>query len=526
MLVLTCSVARNTFTARFLQAWLPKRTIRLPSMELATIEDVGKIVRPALDRGILENIEDLNRNNPKDFMEAFLKKNTAFAILSHRWSDDELSFQDICKLSLVTPEAVTTFIQQCSKRSPQSTSTEVINKLVELSGGSTPPSDGGPTMLHRLMDLCPHISECTGLVKLIKFCDLAFEQHKCELAWIDTCCINKTSSAELDESIRSMFRWYRNSSICIVHLGSTKSWPPPSPDSFDLSSHDPWFSRGWTLQELLAPRVVKFYGSKWKPCTTASNDKSDQLVASVTQARGLIHLYGNKTMVDMLSTITSIPTTELLDFEPGLEDVKLRLSWASQRATTRIEDMAYCLLGLFNVSMPIAYGEGEVAFYRLQAAIMERSNDRNLFLWTGRPSPYSSMLANGPECFKPRHGRSDNHAVHRDMDESHLEPTYTLTNNGLRIPVSLYNRDYTATWLDSLPEYQSTDQLDRFDRETQKQCRLAVLGHSASGRPIHMLLFVRQFRDHVYYERYTKWQPCALYDADRKPGKPEIIFIK
>ncbi|KDR74939.1 hypothetical protein GALMADRAFT_249871 [Galerina marginata CBS 339.88] len=370
-------------------------------MGLIGTDVIRRRVEPKLDNWIIEHMKDFrNRDSGisvKTQLKSFLKESTKLAILSHRWSDDEMSFQDVIKLSGINKQGIDSFIREQEDDKIQFTSSEAIDKLVELSAGKSR-SPLEPPLLSQLTALLPHIRRCTGLVKLIRFCDLAHNSHQLDLAWIDTCCIDKTSSAELDEAIRTMFRWYRGSAICIIHLSDTKTteWPGST------SMPDPWFRRGWTLQELLAPPVVKFYSSSWDECTTIPNDKSDQLLASVIRDPRQSSNY-NKSMVDWLSEVTKVPANDLIHFEPGLADLRQRLSWSSDRSTTRVEDMVYCLLGIFNISLSIAYGEGELSFYRFQQAIMERSNDRNIFQWSGTPSESSSMLASAPKCFPPFH---------------------------------------------------------------------------------------------------------------------------
>lgn len=184
-----------------------------------------------------------------------------------------------------------------------------------------------------------------------------------------------------------MFNWYRNSSLCIIHLGNTtySDTRPPPPHAYQS---DPWFYRGWTLQELLAPRTIKFYDREWRPITKESNDKTIDANAN-----------SKKTFLGKISDWTHIPLADIVNFEPGVKHCREQLRWAAQRATTRLEDKAYCLMGIFNVNMSIAYGEGEKAFHWLQAEIMEESSDRSLPLWIGEPSHKSSMFAREPRCF-------------------------------------------------------------------------------------------------------------------------------
>ncbi|KAF9226934.1 hypothetical protein BS17DRAFT_776366 [Gyrodon lividus] len=255
--------------------------------------------------------------------------------------------------------------------------------------------------------------------KLMMFCEKA-RGYGCELVWSDTCCIDKTSSAELDESIRSMFRWYRESYICIAYLHNTSK--------LEELGDDEWFTRGWTLQELLAPKQIKFYMKGWTPLTNDSNDKRDRADA----------------LMMTISKITRISLVDLCYFEPGMWGFSLRqrLSWASHRKTARIEDMAYSLIGIFDVSLTIAYGEGRRAFLRLLQAIIDSNDSWEVFAWAGDPSPYNSALAGGPECY-PKFSNEDGIyglAWIGDMDTITRQYTagdklFALTNHGLRIKV-------------------------------------------------------------------------------------------
>jgi hypothetical protein len=219
-----------------------------------------------------------------------------------------------------------------------------------------------------------------GVQKLVTFCTKA-ELHGCHLAWSDTCCIDKTSSAELQESINSMFQWYRGSTLCIVHLAETDKWGTVEAEK---KWSDAWFTRGWTLQELLAPRVLKFYTKSWDELISGSgNDKE------------------NAKLLEKLKQATGIKGEHIMDFAPGTQHLREKMIWASHRTTTRGEDIAYSLLGIFGVGMHISYGEGsEEAFYRLQEQIIQTTRDHGLFDWYGEPSKRCSMLASHPRCFR------------------------------------------------------------------------------------------------------------------------------
>ena len=188
--------------------------------------------------------------------------------------------------------------------------------------------------------------------KIRNFCELARKQGY-NWAWADMSCINKESSAELSEGINSMFRYYALADVCYVYLADV----PPS-DTREGLPWSKWYTRGWTLQELLAPRLVVFLDQDW----TVMGTKTD--------------------FAQELSKGTGIPES-VLRFEQDIYEISIaaRMSWASDRSTTRVEDEAYCLMGIFGINMPTLYGEGRNAFYRLQEEIMKTSTDTSLFAW-------------------------------------------------------------------------------------------------------------------------------------------------
>ena len=191
--------------------------------------------------------------------------------------------------------------------------------------------------------------------------------HACAVArkngydyiWIDSCCIDKSSSSELSEAINSMYKWYGLATVCYTYLADV----PPGDDHQAEGSafrKSKWFTRGWTLQELIAPVSMEFLSQDWAPI--GSKHALDTLVESVTKIdrKALLHL-------EPLDTFS----------------IAKRLSWAATRETTRKEDRAYSLLGIFNINMPTLYGEGDRAFRRLQEQIMQRVPDQSLFAWGG-----------------------------------------------------------------------------------------------------------------------------------------------
>ncbi|KUJ22439.1 HET-domain-containing protein [Mollisia scopiformis] len=260
-----------------------------------------------------------------------------YAILSHRWEDEEVAYQDLA-------------------------------------------GDRGHTM--------------KGYAKLKNFCRQALSDSW-QWVWMDTCCIDKSSSAELSEAINSMYNWYRDSRVCYVYLSDV---PPEVDMSFHIQEDSPfrksqWFTRGWTLQELLAPRYLVFYDREWGEIGTKS----------------------------------------------CLETRKM--SWASNRQTTRTEDMACSLMGMVE------------SLLRLQLEIIKNSDDVSIFAWFDENDDSTGMLAPFPSCFRT----SGNVRL---LYSQRLKRPYTMTNKGLHMPLFLaFKRNLMANFLsaiEELPRYEMT----------------------------------------------------------------------
>ncbi|EMD93874.1 hypothetical protein COCC4DRAFT_164276, partial [Bipolaris maydis ATCC 48331] len=216
------------------------------------------------------------------------------------------------------------------------------------------------------MDLplyAPATQARAGYQKIEFTCKQAI-RDQLKYAWVDTCCIDKRSSSELSEAINSMYAWYRAARRCYAYLSDVVE--EYMGEEFRKSR---WFTRGWTLQELLAPTEVVFYNCNWHRLGLRLHHS--QLISKITGidegALGIRRLTWPKNR-DML----------------GAYCVAKKMAWASSRDTTRIEDMAYCLLGMFEINMPLLYGEGDRAFHRLQEEIIRRVNDDSIFAWGPR----------------------------------------------------------------------------------------------------------------------------------------------
>ncbi|TGO19983.1 hypothetical protein BPAE_0324g00010 [Botrytis paeoniae] len=188
-----------------------------------------------------------------------------------------------------------------------------------------------------------------GFGKLEGCCKRAREV-KYDWIWVDTCCIDKSSSAELNEAINSIYCWYQESAVCYEYLSDL--------EEIGSLGQSKWFTRGWTLQELIAPRHLLLFDMHWRLLGTKI-----EYAAAIERITGVLR------------------SIILRQIYPGYCNAAQRISWVSNRETTREEDMAYCLMGLFDVRMLPMYGEGsENLFLRLQQEILTRNSDQTLFL--------------------------------------------------------------------------------------------------------------------------------------------------
>ena len=309
---------------------------------------------------------------------------TEYAILSHRWIEQEVDYNEVVELTKMDEE----------ERS--------------------------------------EIRRRDGYRKILQSCEQAMKDGY-KWLWADTCCIDKRSSAELSEAINSMYRWYENSRICYAYLHdlSGSSFPIAADDEMypNFKGWPEWFSRGWTLQEMIAPRDLQFFNKDWHPI----GDK--------------------ETLSPILEDITGVPQHILKE---GLSSkrpcVAQIMSWAADRTTTRVEDKAYSLMGLLDVNMPMLYGEGKKAFHRLQLEIVRTSNDQSIFAWSCNEINVrtGSVLADDPSFFQ---GCNKMELMNQDefteflkerIPEEELEDdrfgTFPITNRGIQIWLFLYPR--------------------------------------------------------------------------------------
>ena len=266
-----------------------------------------------------------------------------------------------------------------------------------------------------------------GYMKLVKCCKQA-RRDGLHYVWIDTCCIDKASSAELSEAITSMFTYYERSNVCYVFLDDVFIIDSSAKEELPASSlsQSAWFTRGWTLQELIAPPHVKFFDGSWSFLGFKTDELLSEIIESVTKIDKIV--------------LNDPATTKLIS-------ISKKMSWAARRKTTRIEDKAYSLMGIFGVYMTPMYGEGNHAFIRLQEAIMRTSNDHTIFAWTSPPTAplnhgfehVSTMLALSPDQFEHSSNfKSLSYSQHsKALNPGGYKLDYAIKNTGLAIRLPL-----------------------------------------------------------------------------------------
>ncbi|KAI6028861.1 hypothetical protein F5J12DRAFT_398310 [Pisolithus orientalis] len=225
----------------------------------------------------------------------------------------------------------------------------------------------------------------SGYQKILRCC----ERTQCDglgLLWIDTCCVDFSNVPETSDVINSMFQLYQNSKYCYAYLHDTSVFPTRRDDKMfgRFDGWPEWFSRGWTLQELIAPENLRFFNKDWE------------------------YVGDKRSLAPKLAEITKVPVRVLRDglssYHPSAAQV---ISWAADRRTLCVEDRAYSLLGLLDVNMPVLYGEGKRAFLRLQLEVMRMSNDQSIFAWkhsvTCSVRWTGGVLADDPIFFRDCH---------------------------------------------------------------------------------------------------------------------------
>jgi hypothetical protein len=267
-----------------------------------------------------------------------------YAILSHTWEDDEVTFQDMRTADL-----------SCAKSK-------------------------------------------SGYQKIAATCLRASEEGL-QWAWVDTCCIDKTNNAEFSEAINPMFRWYNEAEMCYAYLADVTREPTNEPSITDESSFldgtskPRWFSRGWTLQELIAPTTVHFYNREWQ--FMISRHQASRFLAHLTSIDEAILRWSSPTEdTEVQTEKTSSTAATRAQLRASLDNLSAaqRLSWAASRNTTRVEDRAYSLLGIFDISLPLICGEGKSAFVRVQQEILGVYGGDSILAWDSPVNRFYPVL--------------------------------------------------------------------------------------------------------------------------------------
>ncbi|KAK4570104.1 hypothetical protein LTR86_003074 [Recurvomyces mirabilis] len=370
-----------------------------------------------------------------------------YAILSHTWGDDEVTFQDMH---------------------------HQIDRSIHDKAG------------YRKIDFTCNRAEADGLY----------------WAWVDTCCIDKSSSAELSEAINSMFRWYHNARVCYAYLADFIH--NPTADELTFRGHDSfstsrWFTRGWTLQELIAPGFLKFYDCAFNFICSRGQIVS-QLV-SITGIPGELMARDRADPDRLNETYRSLARCSIAQ----------RMSWASRRRCTREEDRAYSLFGIFSVNLPMLYGEGRGAFTRLQEEILRTSTDHSIFAWrytsdTVQPHCERYLLAPSPQGF------FSGSSVATKPSFTHAARPYDMTNLGLRMTVFLAEETSDRSYPGKKALSMALDCIDPLD------------GSDGPPKRYFLTLFqVDETADVYHLDRYA----APLYAAKRTLDdyKQDTIFV-
>lgn len=370
-----------------------------------------------------------------EFKEIYDPTHYNYLILSHRWGDQEVSFEDFV--------------------------------LSQQPYDLLPPWQVSHARQTRLK---------TGYDKIIRFCAFA-QARDYQWCWIDTCCIDKRSSAELSEAINSMWKWYEVADECCVYLVDVSPFASGFADQvYAQFKASRWFRRCWTLQELLAPSKVMFCTQAWEIF---------QELRKGPYERSLMdnEMFDRHTLtLTHLETITGIPKAYLdHDLSIAHASVAQKMSWAANRSASRVEDESYSLLGLFDINMPLLYGEGRKAFKRLQHEIIRQSPDESVFAWKDDSLRRHSSCSEGCLVSCSWNSLLAPHPKHfASSGRVRFEPTprspYAISNQGLDIVCDCQIVECDVRSMSRLIHIVRLNCDEELDNGELRQCKIALLG--------------------------------------------------
>ncbi|KAM5546153.1 hypothetical protein V8D89_000279 [Ganoderma adspersum] len=416
---------------------------------------------------------------------------TVYAILSHTWDKDgEQTYEQLRNIQRSYPPPA----QDGRPGGPKggSSSSRKWNRdgAPRTSSSSQPPGESISGTTHP-EEALEHLIRSKSIwedpdlsPKIREACRVARENGY-RYIWIDSCCIDKSSSSELSEAINSMYKWYGLAAVCYAYLSDVPSGRDHQAEGSAFRKSR-WFGRGWTLQELIAPASVEFFSQDWA-------------------------LIGSKhNLVDLVENITEINEKALLHLESlSTFSIAQRLSWAADRKTTREEDQAYSLLGIFDINMPTLYGEGNHAFRRLQEQIMQHIPDQSLFawgdvylssqlvsadpIWEARPSTdndWEHLFTASPGPFKVS-GDISTQAHHQAIQliSSHRREMIEYTSTPYGIRTQFWMIPLTRDLLLRAIQWHHKDVQLKFSESSPENAQwyLTILGCEHSEHPGHLL---------------------------------------
>ena len=261
--------------------------------------------------------------------------------------------------------------------------------------------------------------------KLQTFCKIV-RNAGFDWAWSDTCCINKSDHFVLQEALVAMFKWYEGSAMMVVFLRGVHS-----ASQLGTLMGSIWNTRAWTLQEYFAAKVIHFYTEDWTlymNLDIPNHKESPEIISEMEEATG-------------------VSARVLMALRPGSDDIREKLCLASRRETTILEDAAYSLLGIFSMSLPVVYGEGDHALGRLLSQLLTSSGNTSILAWTGKVGSFNSCLPAHITVFRER-ATSHFPPPIQEAEMERMIAAFRSSSFDLEVALRLYDRlnELPASW--------------------------------------------------------------------------------